>query len=444
MRSLPQRVQFYIYGLIVLAILLSVWSMAFVDVDLPFALSLIVFTFAIFVADLYPIGLPFEDNAEVTVSGTIKAAAAILFGPGFTILVTLLGTLMAEMALRRTWYKAAFNASEMAITSAAISFTYSALSDSSDSPFHSVQNGFAVMGMVVAFLVVNVGLVSCIVSLTTGADFWHIWKTNLQDQIWNNITLIPLGAVMAALWQYRPWAVFALVLPMVIVRQSFSHLADLQRQTRHALMSMADAIDQRDPSTYQHSRRVAQIAEAIANQLDLPYEEIRVLRTAARLHDLGKIGMSNTLLFKPGKFTDEEVDEFRKHPVIGAELVRSFHSFADGQSLILHHHERYDGKGYPHGVAGEDIPLGSRILNVADSVDAMTSRRSYRTRITLRDAVEEVLRNNGTQFDPLVVDAFLEIIRHPKSQLPWPDDELAECRQFIAQVTSVAPSSMTT
>jgi hypothetical protein len=114
MRSLPQRVQFYIYGLIVLAILLSVWSMAFVDVDLPFALSLIVFTFAIFVADLYPIGLPFEDNAEVTVSGTIKAAAAILFGPGFTILVTLLGTLMAEMALRRTWYKAAFNASEMA------------------------------------------------------------------------------------------------------------------------------------------------------------------------------------------------------------------------------------------------------------------------------------------------------------------------------------------
>lgn len=422
--------------------LLSVWSMASVEVDLPFALSLIVFTFAIFVADLYPIGLPFEDNAEVTVSGALKAAAAILFGPGFTILVTLLGTLMAEMALRRTWYKAAFNASEMAITSAAISLTYTALSDETGSPFHSVRNGFAVLGMVAAFLVVNVGLVSIIVSLTTGADFWHIWKTNLQDQVWNNITLIPLGAVMAALWQLRPWAVFVLVLPMVIVRQSFSHLADLQRQTRHALMSMADAIDQRDPSTYQHSRRVALVAEAIANQLNLPYEEIRVLRTAARLHDLGKIGMSNTLLYKPGKFTDEEFTEFRKHPIIGAELVRSFRSFADGQSLILYHHERYDGRGYPQGLAGEDIPLGSRILNVADSVDAMTSRRVYRSSIALRDAVEEVLKNNGTQFDPLVVDAFLEMIRHPKTELPWPSEELVECRQYINQATSAAPSGM--
>jgi len=442
MRSLPPKVQFYIYCLILLAILLSVWSMSSVDLDLTFALSLIVFTFAIFVADLYPIGLPFEDNAEVTVSGALKAAAAILFGPGFTILVTLLGTLMAEMALRRSWYKAAFNASEMAITSAAISLTYNVLSDKSGSPFHSVQNGVAVLGMVVAFLVINVGLVSIIVSLTTGADFWHIWKTNLHDQVWNNVTLIPLGAVTAALWQLRPWAVFVLVLPMVIVRQSFSHLADLQRQTRQALVSMADAIDQRDPSTYQHSRRVALVAEAIANQLNLPYEEIRVLRTAARLHDLGKIGMSNTLLYKPGRFTDEELVEFRKHPVIGAELVRSFHSFADGQSLILHHHERYDGRGYPQGVAGENIPLGSRILNVADSVDAMTSRRTYNTKVTLRDAVEEVLRNNGTQFDPLVVDAFLEIIRHPKTELPWPNEELAESRQYLDQATSTAPSGV--
>jgi putative nucleotidyltransferase with HDIG domain len=386
------------------------------------ALEIVIFTLAICLADFYPIALPQEGNAEVTISCALKTTAAIVFGPYVTILITLFGTILAELMLRRSWYKALFNAAEMTLTFASMSVVYELLYDGYRTPFHSLQNAGAICAMVLAYYLVNTGLVTMIVALATNTSFLRIWKACFRDTLWNNLTIIPLGAVIAALWLYRPWSVFALALPMVAVRQSFQYIADLQRQTREALVSMADAIDQRDPSTYQHSQRVAIIAEAIAAELQLSEEDVETIRMAARLHDLGKIGMSNALLFKPGRFSDDEQAEFRRHPLISAELVKGFRLFSEGQGLILHHHERYDGAGYPMGLAGEEIPLGSRILAVADSLDAMTSWRVYRAAMPLADAIKEVEKNKGTQFDPGTVDAFMRVVKGWGGKLPWPED----------------------
>jgi putative nucleotidyltransferase with HDIG domain len=422
MKSLPLKARLYILILSTAAVILMAVSLVLVPRSTLIALEILIFTLAICVTDFYPIVLPREGNAEITISCALKTTAAIIFGPHVTIIVTLFGTILAEMMLHRSWYKALFNAAEMTLTFASMSVVYELLYDGFRTPFHSFQNAGAVGAMVLTYYLINTGLVTTIVTLTTNASFVHIWKACLRDTFWNNLTIIPLGAVVAALWLYQPWSVFALVLPMIAVRQSFQFIADLQRQTREALVSMADAIDQRDPSTYQHSQRVAIIAEAIGTELQLPEEELETIRMAARLHDLGKIGMSNALLYKPGRFDDAEQAEFRRHPLISAELVKSFRLFTEGQSLILYHHERYDGGGYPIGLKGEDIPLGSRILAVADSLDAMTSARVYRAPLSLKEGVAEVQKHSGTQFDPAGVDALLRAVERWGGKLPWPDD----------------------
>lgn len=418
MSSLPLKARIYI-AVVYLACVALVAN-AFKSASLsPLLLAYMAFFVAgICIADLYPIVLPFEGNAEITVSCALKAAVAILYGPHITVFVTLVGTLLAELLLRRAWYKALFNAAEMTLTFAAIGAIYELLYDGVRVPFHSVQNGIALLCIMAGYFVINTGLVTLVVSLTTGANLWRLWKGTFLEAWWSNLTIIPLGAATATLWQYSWWSVFALVLPMYIVRQSLQFIGEIQRQTRDALISMADAIDQRDPSTFQHSQRVAQIAEAIAIRMGLSPEDVETLRMAARLHDVGKIGMSNTLLYKPGKFDDEERAQFQAHPTLGANLVRSFRLFAEGQDLIRYHHERYDGTGYPSRLAGEEIPLGSRIMCVADSLDAMVSRRIYRDPLTLEQAKEELRRNRGTQFDPDIVDVALAMMEESPDALP--------------------------
>ncbi|MHB0857426.1 MAG: HD-GYP domain-containing protein [Anaerolineae bacterium] len=419
MKSLPVTARVYILLLLASCAALLGYALVHVSYSLTLVLEILIFAAMICIADLYPIVLPFEGNAEITVSCAMKTAVAIVFGPLVTVVITVLGTLIAEILLRRAWYKTAFNTSEMGITFATMSVIYEVLYDGTRMPFHSLQNSLAVILMMVAYFVVNTGLVTTIVCLATHTSFGHIWRSNFRDASWNNLTIIPVGAVMATLWQYRPWSVIALVLPIVVIRQSFEYIGAIQRQTREALITLADAIDQRDPSTYQHSQRVATIAEAVAAELEMPTEEVATIRMAARLHDLGKIGMSNTLLYKPGRFEPEEMETFRRHPVIGAQLVKSFRLFSEGQDLILHHHERYDGTGYPMGLQGDRIPIGGRVLAVADSLDAMTSRRVYRSSQTMAYALGELEANRGTQFDPTIVDAVLRVIHDWGDKLPW-------------------------
>jgi putative nucleotidyltransferase with HDIG domain len=421
MQSLPGKAQAYIIAVLIGAVLLFLWSLPVIGGGdmLYHTIAIITFALGIFVADLYPLRLVTDANAEVTVSCALKTAVAIIYGPAVAIVATLLGTAAAELGIRRDWFKAAFNTAEMVITTAAMAVVYQWGYDGIDvQPFHSPQNAAAVIAMVLTYLFINTGLVTGIVALVSGARFTHVWKANFFDSLWNNLTIILLGAVLATLYIYRPWSVVALVLPLVVMRKSFAHIAEFKRQTQQALVNMADAIDQRDPSTYTHSQRVADIAAAIAQEMGLPEDEVETIRMAARLHDLGKIGMSNELLFKPSSLDPQELGRFQQHPLIGAQLVNSFRFFEEGELLIRHHHERYDGEGYPSRLVGEDIPLGSRILAVADSFDAMTSHRTYRPALSTEEAITEVVANKGSQFDPEVVDAFLMILRRRANPVP--------------------------
>jgi HD-GYP domain-containing protein (c-di-GMP phosphodiesterase class II) len=174
--------------------------------------------------------------------------------------------------------------------------------------------------------------------------------------------------------------------------------------------ALAKAIEVKDPYTHGHSERVTEYALMIADAMRLDERERQKLKYAATLHDIGKIGIAGRVLNKPGDLTDEEYTHVKTHPLLGESIVEPVEFLQGPRPIILHHHERFDGRGYPGGLKGTDIPLCARILSVADAFEAMRSDRPYRRAMPLNNAVEELKRNAGTQFDPRVVEVFLGIL----------------------------------
>lgn len=184
---------------------------------------------------------------------------------------------------------------------------------------------------------------------------------------------------------------------------------DFSQISLDVVSSLALALDARDHYTRGHSEWVARFSVKIARAMSCPEQDVSRLELAAKLHDIGKIGVRDSILRKPSTLTKEEFAAVQHHPVSSAEIIQPVGYLRDLVPAVLHHHERFDGKGYPDGLSGETIPLSSRIISVADSFEAMTSDRPYRKALTFADSVAEISRCMGTQFDPRVVEAFLTI-----------------------------------
>jgi putative nucleotidyltransferase with HDIG domain len=233
------------------------------------------------------------------------------------------------------------------------------------------------------------------------------------------------GVLLMVLAWRSPWLAAVMMVPIGGVHLSLKRSMQLREQTVAAVESMADLVDRRDPYTFQHSRSVAQHAVTIARRLQLPEGEIELIGLAARVHDLGKIATPDAVLHKAGRLTDEEFAVMKKHPNDGAEILAKFPEYRRGRELVLSHHERIDGRGYPRGLRGDAIPLGARIIAVADAWDAMTSDRPYRSALPESVALAELMRGRGTQWDGSVVDAFA-------ATLPAAEPEPVERREGIA------------
>jgi hypothetical protein len=184
----------------------------------------------------------------------------------------------------------------------------------------------------------------------------------------------------------------------------------LEESALEAVESLNATVDAKDPYTAGHSQRVQRIAVALGEQLGLERERLGILRFAGLFHDIGKIGVPDAILTKPDRLTKLEFELVKRHPEDGARIIGRLHRLHAAVPAVLHHHERWDGNGYPHGLRGDRIPLEAAIVGLADAVDAMTTDRPYSCARTLEDATEEIVRNRGSQFAPAVVDAFVTLV----------------------------------
>lgn len=173
------------------------------------------------------------------------------------------------------------------------------------------------------------------------------------------------------------------------------------------IVALISAVDAKDPCAAGHSERVAGLSLQIAEALGLSAGEKEVIHIASHLHDIGKIGVDDYILKKQGRLTANEYNQIKRHPEIGYHILLKVRSLQAVSLIVRHHHERYDGRGYPDGLSGDDIPIGSQIIFLAEAIDAMTSDRPYRKRLTLSEALKEIKRCSGSQFDPAVVEAIL-------------------------------------
>ena len=185
---------------------------------------------------------------------------------------------------------------------------------------------------------------------------------------------------------------------------------NLKEKLLNAVSTLAMALEAKDAYTRGHSQRVSHYSVQIAREMGLDEREIEAIRLAGILHDIGKIGIRDEILHKAGKLTDEEWKQVRKHPEVSVSILSRIPDLKGIIKIIRHHHEHYNGKGYPSGLAGENIPLGARILSVTDMLDALISDRPYREKITFMEAVEEIRKVSGTQLDPRIVEALDRIV----------------------------------
>lgn len=210
----------------------------------------------------------------------------------------------------------------------------------------------------------------------------------------------------------------------------------IQKMTLQTISTIANTIDAKDEYTRGHSRRVAEYSVAIAKELQLSEDEVANIRSVALLHDIGKIGVPDSVLNKPGRLTQEEYQMMKQHTVIGGEILKDIGMIPGIDIGAKYHHERYDGKGYPDGLKGEEIPFIARIISVADAYDAMTSNRVYRMHLTEETVWQELNDSAGTQFDPKVVEAMLRLLKEKRLERVKPDAETEQELNDVARILS--------
>ncbi len=287
----------------------------------------------------------------------------------------------------------------------------------------------AVVGSALTFYLVNTFGVAFIIALCTKGKVARVWKENFLWTAPSYFASASVGALALLFFKSNMSGILLFVAPVVyLVYQSYvvyisraedklQHVQEMQLSQEHlaelylaTIKSLALAIDAKDQYTHQHILRVQRYAVAIATEMGLTGSEMEAVNTGALLHDIGKLGVPEYVLLKPGRLTADEFDKIKKHPEIGAAILDPVEFPWPVLPVVRHHHEKWDGSGYPDGLAGENIPLTARIMAVADVYDALTSSRSYRRAWTHEKAVATITKDAGTHFDPVVVEAFLRII----------------------------------
>jgi hypothetical protein len=373
------------------------------------AISAAAISFGVF--SLLGTAIPYALSSGASAHSTlITILSSVVLAPSWQTVVFQLTVLaLGEIAARNPIKKAVFNLSQFAI-----SVTLSVVVYRFAGGVALVKSGsIALVPLVSAFIVfswINSSSVALIISVDSGTSFLRAWKANMMSGLAVSALSLPLVFVFAKLYvEFGVLAPAAAASFIVILRQLNSANADLQNSLQEILNLTATTLEARDPYTSGHSRRVSEYSMLIGASISLTAKEVQRLNVAAMLHDVGKIHeVFAPILAKPGKLNAEERAIMESHPIKGAELVRISSVLRSAVDPIRHHHEAWDGSGYPDGLSGPAIPLFARIIAIADTIDAMASDRPYRKGLSAQQIRSELVRMNGIQFDPTLLSKLFD------------------------------------
>jgi HD-GYP domain-containing protein (c-di-GMP phosphodiesterase class II) len=372
----------------------------------------------VILAYLYP--LHFAYKTKVSLGTSVVFATVLLFEPAAAMSIALVGVAVAHVIRREPLVQTVFNAAQTTLSAGAAGLIL-ALVDWRTDQF-IVWTPSHVAGLLLAagaMYLVNSVAVAVIVALQAGLPFWLVWRQSVTFGRSEDACQFILGLLAAVTVDVHLWTLPLFLMPAVILYRSLERHIQLREQTIDALDRLADIVDLRDPYTAHHSRRVATYARELAAFIELSPDEVDLIERAARVHDIGKLVVDQVVLGKPGKLDPDEWRQLQRHPVTGAEILSRFPQLALATSYVLHHHESMDGSGYPDGLSGEAIPLGARVIAVADSFDAMASARPYRSALPNDVILNEFRSKRGIQWDANVVDALLALL--DAGRLAFPD-----------------------
>ena len=365
-------------------------------------------------------------NMSISTTFAITITTYILFGPFSSILILVLGFLFRILKVNNNQYKhlfntpiygTVFNCCAIILPIIIGNYVFNAINNSNLIILQQINISIVIFGVI--YFLINALVMSILMSLMTQKHIFYCLSSSIKIGIIHFIVMIPIGLILAMIFnQNKYWGIVCIIIPISLIRYTLLLYTGSKSQFIDTVEALMNAIDARDQYTEGHSRRVAEISVAIGKELKYNQWSIEELNIAAMLHDVGKIGVSDTILNKPGKLTDEEFDVIKEHPEIGIKIIKEIKNIDYVYPVVRNHHERYDGKGYPDGKKGDELPLNVYIVQLADTVDAMASDRPYRKGLSESVILEEINKYSGTQFHPKVAETYLRIVEKNDGKLP--------------------------
>ena len=404
---MSKRVAIYVW-LVVFAALVSLGGLYRLGSEVEASHVRAAVCFAVLSIFAQTLGYQLARGAKGSIAFIPFLAIGALAPSWIAVVAVAFSVFVVEVACRRSAIKLVFNVAQHALGISLGVYAYRLLGGGSllSSGELSVVPYVCLFA---AFTSVNTLAVSGAIALSENKPLGQVWRANTLSTVTYDLLALPFVYVFARVYVHFGWIGAAAMATFVVgVRQLYAVNWQLQKTNQELLELMVAAIEARDPYTSGHSRRVAEFSVVIAQAIGLLPRRVERVRVAALLHDVGKIHeVFAPILSKPGRLTAEERAVIETHPIKSAELVQKVSQLEDVVLPVRHHHENWDGTGYPDGLRGDDIPLAARIITFADTIDAMTSDRPYRAALGEAEVTQELLRCRGTQFDPLICDALL-------------------------------------
>ncbi len=425
------RAKLYIWIIVLLSLVPLILYLPQAQND-PAKISLILIAAILaFLTDLFEVEIALRRSASL--AEIIYCAVLFIADPSAMIWSTLLGTISSEVILR--WhhlrenttdflYRVSFNTGQIILSGWAAILIFQLLGGHPP-PYSSLAELVPPALAYVGYTATNTILVSGILHLTQRIKFSKLVTFHIRNLPFQVLAIGIISILAAVVYAQAPWQTLLVLIPAVGVHLTLRGYTKLRHETQRTLETIVHMLHEHDPYTAEHSEEVADLAEKIAREMELPEDQIELIRTAARVHDIGKVAIPDSILNKHGPLDASEWQLVKQHTIVGFDLLKNLEMYSEAAQLVKYEHERWDGTGYPDGLKGDQIPIGARIIHVADVYHALTSDRPYRESQGLprhyepAEAVRIIQSQSGRQFDPKVVEALVRVISDELKEPLW-------------------------